>query len=163
VNLKRSFNAGVQYRPPSTITQADCATSFCGILARQSAAVMVKRSKFSLGRRVGSFWPPSLNHQRYSMTPNSFDVSTSKEITGDARCRSIESKARLDADAGNYDPPKISNSSSYWAKAQEDFEVIVYFSQYQKRLDRNLRKAERDSLSAQCTAPQHALQSIGQL
>lgn len=97
------------------------------------------------------------------MTPQSFEISTSKEITGDARCRSIESKARLDADAGNYDPPKITTPSSYWAKAQEDFEVVVYFSQYKKRIDRNLRKAERDSLSAQCTAPPHALQSVGQL
>lgn len=41
------------------------------------------------------------------MTQRSFDPDTSREMVGDERAREIESKARVDADAGEgaYDPP----------------------------------------------------------
>lgn len=76
------------------------------------------------------------------MTPLSFDLATAREVTKDARVRSIEAKARLDADAGVFDPPADwPTVASYWGKVQHSLELIVYAQQYKKRSERNQRKS----------------------
>jgi hypothetical protein len=77
------------------------------------------------------------------MTPKSFDAETSREMTGDTRARSIEAKARADADAGRFDPPTVGEFKTYWGQCQETFALVVYESQHKKRLERIARKAER--------------------
>ena len=74
------------------------------------------------------------------MTPGSFDPTTAREITGDELARSIEAKARHDADAGNFSPPTV-DGATYWDKAQSEMRVVIYREQYAKRLARNNRKA----------------------
>lgn len=75
------------------------------------------------------------------MTPKSFDAETSREMVGDERARTIETKARADADAGVYDPPAAAEALSFWGQYQEEFARVVYSAQYKKRIDRNARKA----------------------
>lgn len=72
------------------------------------------------------------------MTPNSFDPATSREMTGDDRARTIEAKARADADKGTFDPP-AHGDGSYWAQCQAAFERQVYTAQFHKRTLRNER------------------------
>lgn len=74
------------------------------------------------------------------MIPGSFDAATSREMVGDERARSIEQKARQDADAGVYDPPN-SKATTYWGMAQEDFATMVYATQYKRRMERIVRTA----------------------
>lgn len=74
------------------------------------------------------------------MTPGSFDPVTSREMVGDQRSRSIEAKARADADAGRFDPPAYSENASYWGQAQDEFARRVYIQQHERRTARNLRK-----------------------
>ena len=76
------------------------------------------------------------------MTPGSFDPATAREITGDELARTIEAKARQDADAENFDPPAV-DGATYWDKAQKEMRVVIYREQYTKRLARNARKAEK--------------------
>jgi hypothetical protein len=76
------------------------------------------------------------------MTPRSFDAETSREVTGDERSRGIEAKARADADLGVFDPPKVGEFKTYWGQCQESFALVVYESQYAKRIARNARKAD---------------------
>lgn len=75
------------------------------------------------------------------MTPGSFDPATSREVVGDSRARALEAKARGDADNATYDPPEYLSTGSYWAQAQSCFDRTVYHAQYQKRIERNARKA----------------------
>ena len=74
------------------------------------------------------------------MTPGSFDPTTAREITGDELARTIEAKARKDADAENFDPPAV-DGATYWDKVQKEMRVVIYREQYTKRLARNSRKA----------------------
>lgn len=74
------------------------------------------------------------------MTPGSFDHATSREMVGDERSRTIEAKARADADAGHFEPPADSASTSYWGQAQDEFARRVYIQQHERRTARNLRK-----------------------
>lgn len=74
------------------------------------------------------------------MTPRSFDSATCREMVGDERARSIEQKARTDADALVFDPPKVTGSG-HWGWCQAEFSLRVYAAQFGKRLDRNARKA----------------------
>jgi len=78
------------------------------------------------------------------MTPLSFDASTGREMLGDTHARKIETQARTDADVGIYAPPPLSEATSYWAKAQEDFARVVYTAQWKKRTARTARKAAQD-------------------
>lgn len=70
------------------------------------------------------------------MIANSFDITTCKEVTGDAGTRTIESKARADADAGVFDAPKLTKGGSYWNQVTEDMAHIVYVTAHGKRLER---------------------------
>lgn len=73
------------------------------------------------------------------MTPGSFDPITAREITGDELARTIEAKARQDADAGNFEPPAV-DAATYWDKVQKEMRFVVYREQYTKRRARNARK-----------------------
>jgi len=77
------------------------------------------------------------------MIPGSFDHTTAREIIGDGFARTIEEKARKDADAENFDPP-IVDGKTYWENVTKEMRVIVYREQYKKRIARNLRKKELD-------------------
>lgn len=73
------------------------------------------------------------------MIPGSFDPATAREITGDELARTIEAKARQDADAENFDPP-AEDGATYWDKVRMKMRVVIYREQYAKRLARNERK-----------------------
>lgn len=73
------------------------------------------------------------------MTPLSFDPATARQITGDAQARTIEAKARADADAQSFDPPKIT-AATYWGQVQDQMAAVVYREQYTRRKARNERK-----------------------
>lgn len=75
------------------------------------------------------------------MKPLDFDIQTAREVTGDARCRAIETKARADADAGTIGLPECS-AISYWGKVQGCMETVVYMEQHKTRCARNQRKAQ---------------------
>lgn len=70
------------------------------------------------------------------MTPNAFDTATCKEVAGDARTRTIEGKARVDADRGSFDPPAEVTSGSYWSQVTDNMERIIYVIAHGKRLER---------------------------
>lgn len=74
------------------------------------------------------------------MTPLSFDPDTAREMVGDQDARSIEAKARSDADALAYSPPAPCDGASYWEQVLDEMRHTVYFHQYKKRMDRNARK-----------------------
>jgi hypothetical protein len=76
------------------------------------------------------------------MTPQSFDIDTAKEIVGDARMRTIEAKARQDADSGIMDKPARAEGT-YWDVVRSDMEYIVYITAHHKRLERQQRMKER--------------------
>jgi hypothetical protein len=76
------------------------------------------------------------------MTPKSFDVDTCKEVVGDARMRTIEAKARQDADNGIMDAP-ADVEGTYWDRAYSSMEYIVYITAHHKRLERIQRMKER--------------------
>lgn len=73
------------------------------------------------------------------MNPLQFDQSTARKVCGDAMIRSIESKARKDAETGKYDPPSV-EGVTYWEAAQMQMQAVVYREQYGKRLARIERK-----------------------
>ena len=75
------------------------------------------------------------------MTPGSFDIDTAKEVVGDERMRPIVF-ARIDADAGKYDPP-LSAASTYWGGVQDEMASRVYVDAHAKRQARIQRMAER--------------------
>ena len=75
-----------------------------------------------------------------NMKPLSFDHGTAREVTGDALARIIEAKAREDADALNFDPPKYASGETYWGQVQASMHLVTYLSQYAKRAARNERK-----------------------
>ena len=52
----------------------------------------------------------------------------------------IEAKARADADAETFDPPKWS-TETYWECVKGDMMAVIYAQQHKKRTDRNERKA----------------------
>ena len=76
------------------------------------------------------------------MTPRSFDVQTCREMLADQVARTIEAKARHDADYGEvaYSPPYADEPGTYWSVCQQVFAAIVYHEQFHKRLERNKRK-----------------------
>ena len=76
------------------------------------------------------------------MTPNSFDIDTAKEIVGDARMRTIETKARQDADNGILDKPNRAEGT-YWEGVRSDMECVVYVTAHHKRMERIQRMKER--------------------
>jgi uncharacterized protein involved in high-affinity Fe2+ transport len=76
------------------------------------------------------------------MTPGSFDPITAREITGDDLARTIEAKARQDADTGTFAPP-VRDGATYWDNVQKQMQVVIYQEQYTKRLARNARKAKK--------------------
>jgi hypothetical protein len=78
------------------------------------------------------------------MTPQSFDIDTAKEIVGDARMRTIEAKARQDADSGIMDKPARAEGT-YWDVIRSDMEYIVYTTAHHKRLERLQRMKERQA------------------
>lgn len=73
------------------------------------------------------------------MKPGSFDPATCRELVGDERARSIEAKARADADAGILQGP--SSGGSYWDEVKHWAEYTTYLTQHKKRTERNARKA----------------------
>ena len=73
------------------------------------------------------------------MKPGSFDPETAREMVGDESARVIEAKARTDADAGVFDPPKGA-ARTYWDAVQDKMRHIVYAEQHKKRTERNARK-----------------------
>lgn len=74
------------------------------------------------------------------MTPKSFDPATSREMVGDERVRTIEARARSDADADIFAPPKP-QGTTYWGQCQDEFAHRVYIAQHHKRVARIIRKA----------------------
>jgi hypothetical protein len=70
-----------------------------------------------------------------SIKPNSFDIETAKEIVGDSRLRTIEAKARQDADSGISAPPSRAQGT-YWDGVRSDMEYIVYITAHHKRMER---------------------------
>ncbi len=77
------------------------------------------------------------------MTPLSFDPMTAREFTGDAEARRLEAKARGDADAQVFDPPRALSNGTYADMVRASMWAIVYREQYTKRLARNKRKKEQ--------------------
>jgi hypothetical protein len=77
------------------------------------------------------------------MTPKSFDIDTAKEIVGDARMRTIEAKARQDADNGVMDTPRA--QGTYWDGIRSGMEYIVYVTAHHKRLERIQRMKEKSN------------------
>jgi len=77
------------------------------------------------------------------MTPKSFDIDTAKEIVGDERMRTIEAKARQDADSGVMDKPARAEGT-YWDGIRSDMEYIVYTTAHHKRMERVARMKERE-------------------
>ena len=77
------------------------------------------------------------------MTPKSFDIDTAKEIVGDAQMRTIEAKARQDADNGVMDKPARAEGN-YWDGIRSDMEYIVYITAHHKRMERAARIKERE-------------------
>lgn len=75
------------------------------------------------------------------MTPKSFDPETARHMVGDERARNIEARARADADNGKPEVLEQLNPLTYWAQVQHAFERVVYDTQYQRRVQRNQRKA----------------------
>lgn len=73
------------------------------------------------------------------MTPGSFDPATAREVIGDGFSRTIEAKARADADAGIFDPPSA-EGATYWDAAQKHMQASIYCEQHAKRMARNERK-----------------------
>ena len=76
------------------------------------------------------------------MTPKSFEIATCKEVVGDARMRTIEAKARQDADNGVVDAPKEAKGT-YWDVVRSDMEYVVYVTAHHKRMERIQRIKER--------------------
>jgi hypothetical protein len=77
------------------------------------------------------------------MTPNSFDIDTCKEVIGDERMRTIEAKARQDADNGimeKFQPLK----GSYWIDVKSIMEYVIYTTAHKKRMERVARIKERE-------------------
>ena len=77
------------------------------------------------------------------MTPNSFDIDTCKEVVGDERMRTIEAKARQDADNGimeKFQPTK----GSYWIDVKLIMEYVIYTTAHKKRMERVARMKERE-------------------
>lgn len=84
------------------------------------------------------------------MKPGSFDPTSAREVTGDDVARTIEAKARKDADAQTFDPPEL-DGVTYWDKVQQEMQTVIYREQYTKRLARNARKSAQNP---QTTGPQ---------
>lgn len=78
------------------------------------------------------------------MTPKSFDIDTCKEVVGDARMRTIEAKARQDADNGIMDAP-TDVEGTYWDRAYAYMEYVVYTTAHHKRMERVARMKEKNS------------------
>ena len=76
------------------------------------------------------------------MTPKSFDIDTAKEMLGDVRMRSVEAKARQDADNGAMDEPERANGT-YWSRVQAEMAYTVYITAHRKRLERIDRKGNK--------------------
>ena len=76
------------------------------------------------------------------MTPQSFDIDTCKEVVGDARMRTLEAKARQDADNGIMDAP-ADVEGTYWDRVYSYMEYVVYVTAHHKRLERIQRMKER--------------------
>jgi hypothetical protein len=81
------------------------------------------------------------------MTPKSFDIATAKTLVGDSRMRTIESKARADADAGSHDAPAKAGGS-YWDAVISEMEYVVYAEAHAKRLQRIQRMQERQGTTS---------------
>jgi hypothetical protein len=77
------------------------------------------------------------------MRPLSFDIDTAKEVVGDARMRTIESKARQDADNRKMDAPEV-EGQSYWERVTAGMEYVVYAEAFNKRMARIQRMKERN-------------------
>ncbi len=77
------------------------------------------------------------------MIPKSFDIDTCKEVIGDERMRTIEAKARQDADNGVMDKPARA-AGNYWDGIRSDMEYIVYITAHHKRLERQQRMKARE-------------------
>ena len=73
------------------------------------------------------------------MIPNSFDIDTAKEVVGDSRMRTIEAKARADADSGQCEPPQ-QGPGSYWSQVSAEMDYRVYINAHNKRMERIDRK-----------------------
>ena len=76
------------------------------------------------------------------MTPKSFDVDTCKEVIGDERMRTIEAKARQDADNGILE--KFQPAEAYWDKVRSIMEHVIYTTAHKKRMERVARMKERE-------------------
>lgn len=74
------------------------------------------------------------------MQPGRFDPETAREVVGDTLSRTIEAKARADADNGSFDPPQ-GVGATYWECVQTEMQAVVYRTQFQKRTKRIARKA----------------------
>ena len=78
--------------------------------------------------------------------PKSYDIDTAKEMVGDARMRSIEAKARQDADNGVRDGMShVKAEVSYWDRVIQSMELVVYDAAYRKRLERIQRIKEKEN------------------
>ena len=77
------------------------------------------------------------------MTPGSFELTTAREITDDEQARSLEAKARQDADAETFAPPEFSGTT-YFDHVEKEMRAFIYLEQYTKRLARNARKNAKD-------------------
>lgn len=78
------------------------------------------------------------------MTPKSFDIDTCKEFIGDAGTRTIEAKARKDAEAGVYEPP-AEGTGSHMSKVRSEMEYRIYVYAHHKRLERLARMATSEA------------------
>jgi hypothetical protein len=64
-----------------------------------------------------------------------------RQIVGDEQARIIEAKAREDADATMYVSPSPLFGKAYQGQFMDSARMVVYRTQYTKRLWRNARKA----------------------
>ena len=75
---------------------------------------------------------------RLDVIPGGFDYETAREVIGDDVARSVEKKARQDADVSHFDPPLTTNRT-YWDSVRSEMFFVVYKEQYERRAARMAR------------------------
>lgn len=70
------------------------------------------------------------------MKAQSFDLITCRDCVGDERSRTLESKARKDAERNVYEPPHKQLAETYWDAVRDSMELLVYRAAFQRRKER---------------------------
>lgn len=86
------------------------------------------------------------------MTPGSFDPVTCRALVGDERARTLEAKARADADSAELDAPENAyrppetHDETYWGQVIGECALRTYMHAFYTRIERRRRKARASSM-----------------